>query len=307
MEHQPRPTKWSDPDVDVLLDGLKYERENDPRYPISTRALGLAIAVRKGSRHDAMGPTEYMTEELARDRLVGIGAHAEVFDAAMKYLDRVDAIATATANAEDMARRVQRSAPRLAEITNLTVIAFGFLEGAWMAMSEADQSVENAYREMAEHHLRECEWMTVNRLVLLLDRDNAADSFQSAHRCLQFPEVVDALVRQVCDDQPAITEGRVHHSITEFIRIYGTINWKLHGRLVHFRNLGIAHLGGKLRERPTHDELRDLVRLVRDLAACLEPLTEHFKASVRDDEILDRTRKATRIWRAVLGKKGLTT
>jgi hypothetical protein len=298
------PIRWSDPDVDVLLDGLKYERENDPKYPIATRALGLAIAVRKRSRHDAMGPTEQMTEDDARDRLVVIGAHAGVFDAAMKYLNRVDAIATASVNVKDMAECVQRAAPRLANVTNLTIICFTFLEGAWAALSEADRSAENDYREIAEHYRRECECMTANRLVELLDRDDRTDSFQSVYRHLQYPEVVDALVRQVCDDhwEPEIAEECLRHSVNEFLRIYGTISWALHRRLVHFRNLGIAHLGAELRERPTYDELRDLVRLVRDLAACLEPLDRAI-TPVRDDELLDRTRKAKRMWRAALRRK----
>jgi hypothetical protein len=47
MEHEPAAIKWSDPDVGVLLDGLKYGREDDPKYPIQTRALGLAMAVKK--------------------------------------------------------------------------------------------------------------------------------------------------------------------------------------------------------------------------------------------------------------------
>jgi hypothetical protein len=73
MEHELRPAKWSDLDVGVLLNGLSYEREDDPRYPIATRALGLAMAVRKGARHDAMGSAEYMTEDMARNHFVLIG------------------------------------------------------------------------------------------------------------------------------------------------------------------------------------------------------------------------------------------
>jgi hypothetical protein len=305
MQRQPRPAKWSDSDVGVLLDGLKYERENDPKYPIATRALGLAMAVRKASRHDAMGPKEYMTEELARNALVVIGAHAGVFDAAMKYVNRVDAINPASLNAEDMARRVRSAAPRLANVTNATVISFSLLEGAWTALNEADLSLGNDFREIADHYYVECGSMTVVRLVLLLDADDGTDSFQTVYRCLSRPEVVDALVRQVGEDhwEPSIAEERLRRSVTEFLRLYGTIGWELHGRLVHFRNLGIAHLGGQLRKRVTHAELRELVHLVRGLAACLEPLTESVVPAARDDEILNRTEKATRMWRAALSRK----
>jgi len=288
-----------------LLNGLTYERENDPKYPISTRALGLAMAARKGSRHDAMGPTEQMTEDGARDRLAVIGAHAGVFDAAMKYLKRIDAISPTNLSADDMARRVRSAAPRMANVTNATVISFSLLEGAWTALNEADSSLGNDFREIADHYYVECGSMTVVRLVLLLDGDDGVDSFQTVYRCLSRPEVVDALVRQVGEDhwEPSIAEERLRHSVTEFLRIYGTISWELHGRLVHFRNLGIAHLGGQLRKRVTHTELRELVHLVRGLAACLEPLTESVVAAARDDEILNRTEKADRMWRATLGRK----
>jgi len=252
-----------------------------------------------------MGPTEQITEDGARDRLVAMGAHAGVLDAAMKYLERVETIATASVKVEDLVGHVRRAVPRLTSITNLTVISLAFLEGAWTALGEADCSAENDNREIAEHYRRVCEWTVVNGLIELLDRDDRVDSFQSVHRCLRYPEVVDALVRVACEYhwEPETAEERLRHSVNEFLRIFGTINWRLHGRLTHFRNLGIAHLGAQLRERPTYDELRDLVRLVRNLAAHLEPLTEGTLASVSDDEIEERTRRASGIWRAVLSRK----
>jgi hypothetical protein len=298
MEHEPRPAKWSDPDVGILLNGLSYEREDDPRYPIATRALGLAMAVRKRARHDAMGSSEYMTENKARDHLVLIEGYAGLLDAAMKYLDRVTAIMTATVNVEDMARRVQAAAPRLANVTNLTVISFSFLEGARKALDQVNPAVDH---EIADDYYFECASMTVMRVALLLDRDDQAVSFQSVHRYLCFPEVVEALVRQIGDDplQPATFEENIRHSVDEFRRIYGTISWELHGRVSHFRNHGLAHLSQDLRKRITHDELRTLVQQVKDLAASLAPLTVGIPP-VRDDEILDRTVRANAMWLAAL-------
>ena len=282
----------------VLLNGLSYDRENDPKYPMPTRALGLAMAVRKRTRNDAMGSTEYMTEDFARDTLVAIGGYAGMLDMAMKYLDGVDAImAAAGLHIEDMARHVQAAAPRLANVTNLTVISFSFLEGTRTALNQVALSNGTDVREIADDYCFECESATVMRVALLLDRNDQAVSFQSVFRYLLYPNVVEALVRQLCDDpfQPATIEENVRHSVNDFLRIYSTINWELHGRVTHFRNLGLAHLGYGLRKRITHDELRNLVQLVKDLAAALAPLTVGIPL-VSDDEILERTNRATAMW-----------
>jgi hypothetical protein len=301
MEHEPAAIRWSDPDVGVLLDGLKYGREDDPKYPIQTRALGLAMAVRRKTRHSAMGSREYMTENIARDRLVLIGGYAAIFDVAMKYLDSVDSIMAASINVEDAARRVQAAAPRLANVTNLTVISFSFLEGVRMALDQAVLSVGSDLHEIADDYYLECASMTVVRLALLLDRDDPAVSFQGVYRSLHHPEVVEALVRQTCDDplQPALIEENIRHSVDEFLRIYRTIDWELYGRLSHFRNLGVAHLSHDVRRRITHDELRSLVQLVKDLSGCLAPLTVSVPP-VRDDEISSRTERAAKMWLSAL-------
>jgi len=197
----------------------------------------------------------------------------------------------------DMAGRVRRTAIRLARITNVTAVSFGLMEGAWTALREADLSFTGDYRGIVELYCGECEWMTVIRLRALFDRDG--DSYQRVCRRLQDLEVVDVLVRLVCDDQPAITEEHVRSSFNEFIRLHEKArNRDLRSRLVHSYDIGLADPIAWLDEQPSRDELRDLVRLARDLASCLEPLTESDVASWPEDEIRDHTQRAARIWRA---------
>src|ERR1700730_1735650 len=53
------------------------------------------------------------------------------------------------------------------------------------------------------------------------------------------------LLRLMRDDpfQSERVEEDIHHYADEFIRTYQTIDWELHGRMSHLRNLGLAHLG----------------------------------------------------------------
>jgi hypothetical protein len=190
-------------------------------------------------------------------------------------------------------------APRLATVTNLTVISYSFVEGAWKAMLNAPNVTEEI-REVAVGYCVACEHMTVVRVHALLDSDDRAISYQSVYRCLKLPEVVEALVQHMCDDpfQPQHIQDDVRHSIKNYCRVYGTINWDLYSRLTHFRNLGIAHLSRRPLRRVTpitQDELRGLVCLVKDLAGCLSPFCPNVPP-VREDEIAHRVNRATMLW-----------
>jgi hypothetical protein len=196
---------------------------------------------------------------------------------------------------DDAVAHVLCGVPRLATVTNLTVISFSFLEGAWKAMINAPNAT-GEIREVAVGYCVACEHMTVVRVHALLDSDDRAISYQSVRQCLKLPEAVEALVQCMCDEH---IEDDVRHSIKQFCRVYGTINWDLHGRLTHFRNLAIAHLS----RRPprgtvtpiTHDELRGLVSLVKDLAGCLSPFCPNVPPA-REDEIAHRVNRATMFW-----------
>jgi hypothetical protein len=96
---------------------------------------------------------------------------------------------TTIGNADDGAAHVLCGAPRLANVTNLTVISFSFLEGARKAIINAPNVTEEV-REVADGYCIASEHMTVVRVHALLDRDDQVISYQSVHRCLKRPEVV---------------------------------------------------------------------------------------------------------------------
>jgi hypothetical protein len=142
--------------------------------------------------------------------------------------------------------------------------------------------------------------MIVMRLALLLDRDPVTVSFQSVYRCLHHPEVVEELIRLMREDpfQSERIEEDIRHYTDEFIRTYQTIDWELHGRLLHLRNLGLAHLGyGTLTKSITHEELRRLVQLVKDPAACLSRFTPNVP-QIHQDQTEDRITRGTAMWLA---------
>jgi hypothetical protein len=63
--------------------------------------------------------------------------------------------------------------------------------------------------------------------------------------------------------------------IEDYLRAYAEIDWKVHGRLVHYRNLGIAHLSlTELTKSITIAEQRALVGIVSHLASALQTLVQ---------------------------------
>ena len=89
----------------------------------------------------------------------------------------------------------------------------------------------------------------------------------------------------------------VQSSVRRFLQAYKRIDWKMHGRLVHFRNMGVVHLTPReIRKRITYRELRSLVYLVTTMAEHLEPLAGG-DAAFRKDEIPDLSKRAATLWR----------
>jgi hypothetical protein len=141
----------------------------------------------------------------------------------------------------------------------------------------------------------------IRRLALLLDADPRVVSFQSVYKCFQRTEVVNALTRRLCVESlfPARTQRNIRHSVSRFLDTYRAIDWDdLHGRLMHFRNRGVAHLDPKeIESRITSDELRSLVHSVTILGECLEPFASNV-VPVRQDEIEDWGDRAAAAWHA---------
>jgi hypothetical protein len=204
-------------------------------------------------------------------------------------------------NVEDAAEHIRKVAPRLADVTNLTVISFSLLQGARRATRKA-LHIRDDVREVVQGFCDDLARITVVRLASLLDADNKAISFQSINKWLQRPDVVDALAAGMRDDpfQPESIEDDVRQAVERFLTIYQGIDWELHGRLIHLRNQGVAHISpGRLRKSITHDELCSLVGLVKSLGDRLGPFTPRI-ASIRQNEVTDRVNLSTAMWRRAL-------
>jgi hypothetical protein len=137
--------------------------------------------------------------------------------------------------------------------------------------------------------------MTVLRVSILLDRDDV--SFQAVHRLLKDPTVVAGLLQALEDRHGpdfVLPPSRTV-LIEEFRQIYGEIDWKVHGRLVYLRNLGIAHLTPEeMTKSVTLDELRTMVEIVSRLTTNLQHLCQTQTAFQPDmlNEYRDLARRA---------------
>ncbi|MBT1512741.1 hypothetical protein KIP88_19765 [Bradyrhizobium sp. SRL28] len=112
---------------------------------------------------------------------------------------------------------------------------------------------------------------------ILLDRDDCKLSFQSVHRLLKDPSVVAALLQALEDrvGPDVLLPPSRTDLIDEFRQIYGEIDWKVHGRLVHLRNLDIAHLTPEEKTKSvTFDELRTMVEVIVRLTSNLQHLCQ---------------------------------
>jgi hypothetical protein len=111
---------------------------------------------------------------------------------------------------------------------------------------------------------------------------------------LKDPGVVPALLQALEDRHGSdVFEPSRTDLIEEFRNIYGEIDWKVHGRLVHLRNLGIAHLTmEQMTKSISFAELRTLVEIVSRLAATLQHICQTQTDFTTD--ILDEYREMTR-------------
>jgi hypothetical protein len=136
--------------------------------------------------------------------------------------------------------------------------------------------------------------MTVLRVSILLDRDDQMLSFQAVNRFLKDPDVVAALLLALEGRRgPDVFEPSRTALIEEWRKIYGEIDWNVHGRLVHLRNRGIAHLTPEeLTKSVTMAEIRTLVGIVSRLTATLQHLCQ-TETAFRTD-ISDEYRKLAR-------------
>jgi len=87
-----------------------------------------------------------------------------------------------------------------------------------------------------------------------------------------------------------------------FLQTYRSIDWTdLHGRLVHFRNRGVAHLTPhKIEKRMTYAELKSLSQAVTTMGECMELFAKGNAIPLRWDEAEEYSERAFAIWKTAL-------
>jgi hypothetical protein len=168
---------------------------------------------------------------------------------------------------------ILNNAERLITVATRCVFSFGSADGLNDLLLVPDDPQGDWRQPIAVLH-RDAIMMAVVRVSILLDRDDV--SFQAIHRHLKDPNVVADLL-QVLEDRHGldILPPSRTQLIEQFRQTYGEIDWKVHGRLVHLRNLGIAHLTPEeVTKSVTIAELRALVQIISRLTANLQHLCQ---------------------------------
>jgi len=123
---------------------------------------------------------------------------------------------------------------------------------------------------------RDAFMMVALRVSMLLDRDDQMSSFQAVNPLLKESGVVAALLQALEDRHgPDVLEPFRPNLIEEFRQVYGEIDWKVHGRRVHLRNRGIAHLTlEEMTKSISFAKLRTLAEIIGRLTANLQHLCQ---------------------------------
>jgi hypothetical protein len=196
------------------------------------------------------------------------------------------------------------NAPRLMKVAGATAISFALWDGVNRALLESDHNTDR--REIAAGYRGDCAFTAVSRLFLLLDRDPKLVSFQTVYTKLQSEAVVDVLLKGLDEDQFSPSWDRAElakDAIQRFLQTYRSIDWQdLHGRLVHFRNRGVAHLTPqKIEKRVTYAELKTLAVAVAIMGECMEPFAKDA-VPLREEEIKEWSDRAFAVWKTALAR-----
>ena len=142
----------------------------------------------------------------------------------------------------------------------------------------------------------------MSRLSLLLDRDPKLVSFQTLYTKLQSETVVTLLLKRLDDNEFSISRtAELAKDPSNAFCKPTSIDWRgLHGRLVHFRNRGVAHLTPqKIEKRVSYAELKTLSLAVAIMGECMVPFAKD-DVPVREDEIKEWSDRAFAVWKTVL-------
>ena len=208
------------------------------------------------------------------------------------------------ASLESDVEYILTNAPRLMKVAGATAISFALWDGANRALLETQSDTDR--REIAAGYRGDCAFNLVTRLVLLLDSDRRLVSFQTLYRKLQSETVVASILKKLDEDEfsTSRTVELANDAIQLFLRTYRSVDWQdLHGRLVHFRNRGVAHLTPqKIEKRVTYAELKTLSLAVATMGECMEPFAKG-EIPLREYQIKEYSDRAFVIWKGVLASK----
>ena len=168
------------------------------------------------------------------------------------------------------------NAERLVKVATVCVISFGLADGLNEATTASPDESDD-WKQAVAGFRGDNLMMAALRTALLLDRAETKVSFQAVYRRLKEPTVREGLLQVLAerygDDDlfPPARDSR----IDEFFYAYSELDWKVHGRLMHFRNLGIAHLTPvNMSKSVTFEELRTLIGIIGRLALILQRLCQ---------------------------------
>jgi hypothetical protein len=198
---------------------------------------------------------------------------------------------------EPSAEYILAHADRLIIVAARCAFSFGSADGLNDLLLMQDDPHGDWRQPVAVLH-RDGLMMAALRVSILLDRNDQMLSFQAVNRLLKDPVVVGALLLALeARRGPDIYQPSRIALIEEWHKIYSEIDWKVHGRLVHLRNRGIAHLTPEeMTKSVTMEEIRTLVGIVSRLTATLQQLCQTetgFRTDI-SDEYRTMARKAMR-------------
>jgi hypothetical protein len=198
--------------------------------------------------------------------------------------------------ASDDAEFILSHAERLVKVATMCIISFGLADGLNEALRLASDKTDD-WQQAALGFQDGTLMMAALRAALLLDRDDTKVSFQTMHSRLKSKSVQSGLKELLSEKHGSgdIFPPSRDELIADFLKIYSEIDWKVHGRLTHFRNLGIAHLTiEKMTKSITFNELRKLVSIISRLTSVVQQLC-HTPTAFREwmlEDYRDIARKA---------------
>jgi hypothetical protein len=174
----------------------------------------------------------------------------------------------------DDAAFILEHAERVVKVAAMCIISFGLADGLNEALKASPNETDD-WKQAAAGFQDGTLMMAALRAVLLLDGDPAKVSFQTMYRRLKSTAVQQSLKATLADAHGPddVFPPSRDELIADFLETYSEIDWKVHGRLTHLRNVGIAHLPvEKVTKSITLDELRTFVSIISRLTATIQQL-----------------------------------